>query len=368
MMATQDLWTLRLIEKRYLSASHSPKEAFHLSFENVSGESFDHQCGDALALWPKNPPNAVEKIMTHFAIDKTEKVNDIPLQLLLEERYCITHLTQDFLSAVQQELSNEDKKKFEYYDNKNAFATASLVDIIDLFPSVKFKMEVLLPLLKTLKPRLYSIASASQFQPNRLDLAIVVVKYVNFRDKDRYGIASEYLCHRLPLHEKISAFIVRSKFKLPKDSARDIIMVGPGTGIAPFRSFLQERAVCAREGKAVGRHWLFFGEQHRALNFYYQSELEDWETSGHLTHLDLAFSRDKEYKIYVQDRMNERGQELWDWLNHGAYFYVCGNASHMAKDVEHALLTIIQQYGRIDNPEHFLKQLKKEARYQRDVY
>jgi sulfite reductase (NADPH) flavoprotein alpha-component len=219
-----------------------------------------------------------------------------------------------------------------------------------------------------MKPRLYSIASATALRANRMDLAIVVVRYENFRKRERYGVASHHLCHRLPLRQPISAFIAHSKFKLPGDNSKDVIMVGPGTGIAPFRAFLQERAVLRAAGKVVGRNWLFFGEQYRASNFYYREEFEHWQASGDLTYLDLAFSRDQDYKIYVQDRMRERGGELWHWLRGGAHFYVCGEAAHMAKDVEHALLEIIRRHGGMDTPENFLRQLKEENRYQRDVY
>jgi sulfite reductase (NADPH) flavoprotein alpha-component len=245
------------------------------------------------------------------------------------------------------------------------FQTASLCDVIDLFPSIKFTAEELLSLLKKMKPRLYSIASMAT---DRMDLAVVVVRYENFRQCVRYGVTSHYLCHQLPPQQPISAFIAHSNFRLPKDASRDIIMVGPGTGIAPFRAFLQERAALRAAGEVVGKNWLFFGEQYRASNFYYREEFEHWQSSGNLSHLDLAFSRDQDYKIYVQDRMSERGEELWNWLRHGAYFYVCGEAAHMAKDVESTLLTIIHRHGAVDDPENFLKQLKRENRYQRDVY
>jgi sulfite reductase (NADPH) flavoprotein alpha-component len=310
----------------------------------------------------------VEKILHHFAIDGAQNVDSIPLHELLRTRHCITHLTEPLLDAVCQQLDGQDRERFDQYNGDGSLRTASLLDLIDLFPSVKLTAEDLPSLLKKMQPRLYSIASATSFRPDRLDLAVVVVCYKNFQNRDRYGVASHYLCHQLPLHKPIKALIIRSKFRLPEDSSRDVIMVGPGTGIAPFRSFLQERASLRKTGKAVGRNWLFFGGQYRVSNFYYQSELEDWQNSGDLTHLDLAFSRDQDRKIYVQDRIEEKGQEVWNWLSGGAYFYVCGDATHMARDVDQTLMRIVQRCGAIDDPENFLTQLKQEKRYQRDVY
>ncbi|MDR1434966.1 MAG: hypothetical protein LBI77_01000 [Puniceicoccales bacterium] len=362
----RDRLALQLVGRHWLSEPDSPKEAFQLSFEHISGENFDYQCGDSLAVWPENPPEEVERILAHFAMEGQQKIDGIALSDWLRNQRCIAHLSDAFLESVRGQLGGEELEKFAAHGE--AFGTASLCDVIDLFPSLKFRAETLLPLLKKMQPRLYSIASAVSLQPKRLDLAIVVVKYKNFRNRDRYGVASHYLCHRLPLYKQTATFIAHSRFKLPQDISRDVIMVGPGTGIAPFRSFLQERAALRKAGKSVGENWLFFGEQHRASNFYYADELAHWQASGNLIHLDLAFSRDQEYKIYVQDRMRERGQELWKWLDRGAYFYVCGDAAHMAKDVEIALLDIIHQWGAMDAPLDFLKQLKKENRYQRDVY
>jgi sulfite reductase (NADPH) flavoprotein alpha-component len=364
----QNTLTLRLIGKQLLSKVGGPKEAFQLTFEQTSGERFDYECGDSVALWPENDPADVEKILRHWKIDGQQEISGVAVGELLRKQYCIMHLTEHFLGAVREQLGGQDGDVFDRYRAENALQTASLEDMIDLFPSVKFTAEALLPLLKKIKPRLYSIASATALQADQMDLAIVVVRYENFRKRDRYGVASHYLCHRLPLQKPITAFITRSRFKLPADISKPIIMVGPGTGVAPFRAFLQERAVLRANGKGVGKNWLFFGEQYRASNFYYQNEFERWQASGDLAHLDLAFSRDQDYKIYVQDRMRERSEELWNWLCDGAYFYVCGDAAHMAKDVEIALLDIIRQYGDEDTPENFLRQLKQENRYQRDVY
>jgi sulfite reductase (NADPH) flavoprotein alpha-component len=364
----QDTLTLQLVGRQLLSKSGGAKEAFHLTFEQVSGEPFGYRCGDSVALWPENDRADVASILAHWGIEREQKVNAIAVEELLRRQYCIAHLTERFWEAVRGQLGDRERTIFDRYRDEDAFQTASLGDVIDLFPSLKFTAAELLSLLKKMKPRLYSIASATALRADRMDLAIVVVRYENFRKRDRHGVASHYLCHRLPLREPVRAFIAHAKFGLPVDTAKDIIMVGPGTGIAPFRAFLQERAVLRAEGAAVGRNWLFFGEQYEASNFYYRDEWEHWQVSGDLARLDLAFSRDQDYKIYVQDRLRERGEELWNWLHGGAYFYVCGEAAHMAKDVEGALLEIIHRHGGIDTPENFLQQLKGENRYQRDVY
>jgi sulfite reductase (NADPH) flavoprotein alpha-component len=361
----RDTLTLQLVERRLLSGSSSPKEAFHLTFERVPAAKFDYQCGDSVAFWPENEADDVEKILAHFSIDPTQNTADGDVRELFLKHHCVTHLGEHFWEAVRERLAGVDREQFDRYRTENVLQTASLCDMIDLFPYVKFTAAELLPLLKKMQPRLYSIASMAA---ERMDLAVVVVRYERFKCGVRYGVASRYLCHRLPLYWPISAFIARSNFRLPEDVSRDIIMVGPGTGIAPFRAFLQERAAMRASGKTVGRNWLFFGEQYRASNFYYREEFERWQSSGDLVHLDLAFSRDQDYKIYVQDRMRERGEELWDWLVRGAYFYVCGEAAHMAKDVEGVLLDIIRRHGGVSDPENFLKQLKQKNRYQRDVY
>jgi sulfite reductase (NADPH) flavoprotein alpha-component len=360
--------TLQLVEKKLLSGLDSPKEAFHLTFELIPQEVFDFQCGDSVGLWPENVADDIEKVLAHFDIDGAYKIDDIMVRELFQKQYCITHLTESLLDAIYEQLSGEERKRFEEYRSEHGFQTASLLDIIDLFPSVQLPLDNLLPLLKKMKPRLYSIASAVKYCKDRMDLAVVVVGYENFRGRKRYGVASHYLCHRLPLHKPIRGFIARSKFRLPVDYSRDVIMVGPGTGIAPFRAFLQERVVLRASGERVGRNWLFFGEQHRISNFYYEEEFEGWLKSGDLVHLDLAFSRDQSNKIYVQDRMREHGEALWEWITNGGYFYVCGEAAHMAKGVEAALLEIINKYGQIGDPENYLQQLKRENRYQRDVY
>jgi sulfite reductase (NADPH) flavoprotein alpha-component len=360
---------IRLAESVLLSGPQSPKRVFHLVFEaNSNAEIFDHQCGDSIALWPQNNPASIAKILEHFAIPEILPVGEKTVAELLQKQYCISHLSESLLTAVRSQLEAKEGEIFDQYREKKSFATASLMDVIELFPRIKFSAEELLPRLKKMNPRLYSIASARLMHPQQLQLIVAEVVYENFRQQRRYGVASHYICSELAPGDTLEAAMVHSKFKLPSDCSRNVIMVGPGTGVAPFRSFLQERGIRRERGENVGENWLFFGDQHRMSNFYYQQEFERWQSTGNLSHLDLAFSRDQEHKIYVQDRMSEAGRELWDWLERGAYFYICGDAAHMAVDVEAALRDIIRRHGKVADPDGFLRQLKAENRYQRDVY
>jgi sulfite reductase (NADPH) flavoprotein alpha-component len=358
---------IRLVERVLLSGPQSQKKVYHLVLSESTSETFDFRPGDSVALWPKNNRPMIGKILQHFAIAENYTVNGKTIVESLQRQYCLSHLTEAFLGAIRVRLTGKECEFFDRYGEQKAFETASLLDIVELFPSIKFSAEELLPLLKKMKPRLYSIASAQLMYPQQFQLIVAEVAYENFRQQRRYGVVSHYICSELALGEMIEGAIIHSKFKLPEDCSQNVIMVGPGTGVAPFRSFLQERAVLRKRGKNVGENWLFFGDQRRNDNFYYQEEFERWKSDGNLTYLDLAFSRDQAHKIYVQDRMREHGQELWNWLRGGAYFYVCGDAAHMAIDVEAALKEIIRQYGKVD-PDTFLKRLKAENRYQRDVY
>ncbi|MDA7888879.1 sulfite reductase subunit alpha, partial [Akkermansiaceae bacterium] len=240
-----------------------------------------------------------------------------------------------------------------------------LVDLIIDHPADFSDGEEFVGVLKKLQPRLYSIASSPNAHPGEVHLTVGIVRY-NSHGRDRGGVCSTYLSDRVG--DTCSGVFVHSNkaFRLPEDLSQDIIMVGPGTGIAPFRAFLEERDV----SKASGRNWLFFGNPHRDKDFIYEDEIMARKESGVLTRLDLAFSRDQAEKIYVQDLMLESGAELWSWLDGGGHFYVCGDASRMAKDVDKALHTIAQQHGGLSEEAaiDYFKELKKEKRYARDVY
>ena len=341
----------RLVERVRLSGDRSAKQVYHLSFES----DIPYQPGDSLAVFPENSAQEVDRL-TQFIDDITPE-----FQKDLTCQYDIVHPSDALLSAIRSKLT--DAAELDREDIKSA----TVGTLLEHF-SLHFHQEELAPLLKKMRPRLYSITSSAAVNPGVIQLIVAEVSYFDFLGNTVYGIASRYLSHTLQVGDQARVSVMSSKFKLPKDDTADVIMVGPGTGVAPFRSFLQERDAKKQSGVAIGRQWLFFGDQHQSENFYYEKEFKQWVDSGLLSHLDLAFSRDQERKIYVQDRMREHAEELWQWIARGAHFYVCGNASQMAVDVEAELIHIIQEFGKIDEVDQFIKTMKREGRYQRDVY
>jgi sulfite reductase (NADPH) flavoprotein alpha-component len=240
-----------------------------------------------------------------------------------------------------------------------------LVDLLHEYPGVLREPADLVAMLPRLSPRLYSIASSPNAHPGEIHTTVAVVRYRS-HNRERGGVCSTLLADRTSTGESLPMYIQPNKrFRLPSDPGAPIIMIGPGTGIAPFRSFLHER----RALNHTGRNWLFFGER-SASDFLYRDELQAMQADGHLTHLDLAFSRDQEQKIYVQNRMLEQAPAFWQWLQEGASVYVCGDASRMAKDVDGALHTIVEQQGKLsrEGAAEYVRRFKDEHRYHRDVY
>jgi sulfite reductase (NADPH) flavoprotein alpha-component len=244
-------------------------------------------------------------------------------------------------------------------------ADADLLDLLEYFPSARPRLFDLAKSLPALKPRLYSIASSLKGEPGQVHLCVGVVK-AERRGRVRNGIASAFLAHRAAIHGEILANIQTSHFRLPADPTVPVIMVGPGTGIAPFRAFLQERAASGTKG----RSWLFFGDQHEATDFLFADELKAYLADGTLSRLDLAWSRDQAKKVYVQDRMREAAADLWRWMQDGGHFYVCGDAMRMAKDVDGALREVAMTQGGMDEAaaKDWTASLARQGRYLRDVY
>jgi sulfite reductase (NADPH) flavoprotein alpha-component len=241
-----------------------------------------------------------------------------------------------------------------------------VIDPLLEHPEARFTPEEFVKLLRKLQPRLYSIASSPRVYPEEIHLTVATVQYESL-GRQRLGVCSTFLADRVTEEIPVSVFIHSAKhFRLPEDPSRPVIMVGPGTGIAPFRAFLQDRRALG----ATGKQWLFFGEQHAETDFLYREELEALHKEGTLHRFHTAFSRDQEEKIYVQHRMLEEAQELYNWLEEGAYFYVCGDASRMAKDVEQTLLQVIEVAGNksLEEAMAYLEAMKKEKRYRKDVY
>lgn len=369
----------RLTGNRRLNREGSAKDTRHLVVD--LGESgMGYTCGDSLGVFPRNRAEEVEEIINALGVTGEEKVvlprseRVLSFREALFSSVSLAGPTRRSLMAFAEEathprerarledlLKDENRKSTAVYLENRYF-----IDLLDEFPSARFSPQGFVDCLRKLMPRLYSIASSPAMYPTEVHLTVAVVRYET-NGRERHGVCSTFLADRAALNEpKLPVFVAKSHFGLPEDGSIPIIMVGPGTGIAPFRGFLQERMARGARGK----HWLFFGDQHEATDFLYGEEFEAMQADGHLDRLDLAWSRDQEEKVYVQDRMLESGEELWAWLEEGAHFYVCGDARRMAKDVDTALHTIAVEQGGMsgEDAEAFLKALKKEKRYQRDIY
>ena len=365
----------RLLVSRKLTGEDSQKDTRHYEI-CLNGSGLTYEVGDALGIMPMNSPDLVEELLTVLGFDGEEEVTSpegakIPIRLALSREYEIRRPHRDLLNAMAEHESADQYVK----DLIRAGVRAELdkflwgreiIDFLVESPGVKFAPAEFAGLLKKLQPRLYSIASSLKAYPEQVHLTVDTVRY-EFRGRKRKGVCSNFLAERVGENAPIPLFIQPSKhFRLPQNGDTPIIMVGPGTGIAPFRAFLQERKAIG----AKGRNWLFFGAQKSGCDFFYRDELEAMQGDGLLTRLDTAFSRDQDFKVYVQDRMLESAKGLWNWLEQGAHFYVCGDASRMAKDVDDALHKIVRSAGgkTEDAAMEYVQKLKGEKRYQRDVY
>ncbi len=358
----------------YCSSLHqagAAKSTQHVVVEIDSNE-IQYKPGDAVGVFPQNDKDLVAKILSDYEFTgdelvKNESDNEVTLlDVLLTHE--VTIIKRALLSLVTKfSQSDRVKELIKTPEASSAFLMGKdLLDIKSEFSCFCPTAQELVNTLRPLKPRLYSIASSLDNHPNQIHLTIGVVLFES-GNRTRKGVTSNWLSYGLSNGDPVPCFIHEAKkFKLPKDSNTPIIMVGPGTGIAPFRAFLQERKVQKAQGKA----WLFFGNQHRATDFLYEDESKTLMDEGYLTRLDTAFSRDQEYSIYVQDRVREHGEEVWKWIDSGACFYVCGDARRMAKDVDVALHEVIRIHGMMSEgrSETYVKQMKKDGRYQRDVY
>jgi sulfite reductase (NADPH) flavoprotein alpha-component len=362
----------RLLTNFCMNKVGSTKEVRHFELDlDASGLSYEP--GDALGVVPLNCPALVEDILNELGCrgDEAVKVNgtDLPLRDALSRHFDITRPSSELLAAVAQRARNCDLVPLLTpgceTDLKSWLWGRGVIDLLELLPE-PLPAADFVGLLRKLAPRLYSIASSLKAHPRQVQVTVSAVRYESY-GRARKGVASTFLADRAIEADCTRIFIQPSHgFKLPTNSDVPIIMVGPGTGIAPFRAFLEDRQTTGAKGK----NWLFFGDQKCATDFLYEEQLTKWLSDGHLTRLDLAFSRDQVEKIYVQHRMLEHATELWSWLQEGAHFYVCGDASRMAKDVDAALCTITERAGGLTTEAamDYVKKLKAEKRYQRDVY
>ncbi len=362
-----------LIKSENLNHEESERQTYHIEI-GLEGSGLEYETGDALSVFSQNPAEAVDEILSLLPFNVKDEVplpggGEASLREALISHYDIRSLNKTLLTKWQKYSGSPFLRSLIEGGEKADFDEfcwgRELVDLITDHPADFSDGEEFVGVLKKLQPRLYSIASSPKAHPGEVHLTVAIVRY-HSHGRERGGVCSTFLSDRagdiLP-----GVFVHQNKaFRLPEDLSKDVIMVGPGTGIAPFRAFLEEREAT----EAKGQNWLFFGNPHAATDFIYEEQLTEMQKKGVLNQLSLAFSRDQKEKVYVQDRMIEHGADLWKWLQNGAYFYVCGDASRMAKDVDAALHTIAQEHGGLSEEDAvaYFKNLKKEKRYSRDVY
>jgi len=315
----------------------------------------------------------VKELIAALDVSAEEQVTGIDGEVTLEHalthQYEITTLTRPFVEKYAVQAQNEALDKLLAPDQRAALADyldgRFIIDLVEDYPIDAVTGQDFVRLLRKLPPRLYSIASSHAANPDEIHLTVAAVRYES-AGRARHGVASIQLADRSE-DAKLPIYIDHNKnFKLPDNDDAPIIMIGPGTGVAPFRAFLEER----EEREASGDNWLLFGAQHFRTDFYYQTDWLRWRRDGVLTRMDVAFSRDQDEKVYVQDKLRAAGRDIYDWIERGATIYVCGDANAMAHDVHEALLEILAQHRNLDadGAADALKQLQKEKRYQRDVY
>ena len=371
----------KVIENRQLNKAGSAKETRHFVV-SLGDSGLVYKAGDSLGVFPSNRPAAVVEIITCLGATGEEFVSPamlklpspLPLVEVLTNRLSLSGPTSKILNTLCAKTTDADEKsrleallKPEAKEALTAYLDErEYIDILSEFPLTRLSPQEFVDHLRKLMPRLYSIASSSKLYPNEIHLTVAVVRY-STNHRERHGVCSTFLADRVRLNETpVPIFVSDSHFGPPEDTTKDAIMVGPGTGIAPFRAFVQDRIAAG----ATGRNWVFFGDQKSSADFLYQEEWEKYLAEGKVTHLDLAWSRDQAVKVYVQDKMREKAVELWSWIKSGGHFFVCGDAKRMAKDVDVALHEVISQQGGM-TPEQaadYVKQMKKDKRYLRDVY
>lgn len=364
-----------LLVNRRLSLEGSEKETRHYEI-SLTGSNLRYEVGDSLGIFPSNCPRFVDELLAALKLGGQELVptpdgRTKALRQALIEDFAITAPSPQFLKLVaERSETHAQLTNLLEPDNKEALATflhgKEIIDFLLPASLLQVTAEEFVKSLRRLVPRLYSIASSQKLHPEAVHLTVATVRYSS-HGRVRHGVASTFLADRIGNETKIPVFVHTAKgFRLPEDPSLPIIMVGPGTGVAPFRAFLQERKATG----ATGKNWLFFGEQRAKTDFLYQQDFESFQAEGVLTRFDTAFSRDQESKVYVQHRLLENGREVWEWLEQGAHFFVCGDAERMAKDVDTALQSIIQSHGSMsaEAAAAYVDTLKKEKRYKRDVY
>ncbi|MGV3771889.1 MAG: sulfite reductase subunit alpha [Verrucomicrobiales bacterium] len=367
-------FSAELLANRMLNREGSSKETRHFEI-HLEGSGLSYETGDALGVVPSNCPRIVTELVAALGCTGNETVADKDqisgsLMEILTNRVEIRQPATEFLQAMAQKKGGDLLKGLLLPERKSDLNEylfgREIIDLLLEFPEARWEPGEFISVLRKLQPRLYSISSSPKMNAAQVHLTVAAVRYES-NGRKRNGVCSTFLADRVHGDVRVPVFVQTSHgFRLPTDTSRPVIMVGPGTGIAPFRAFLQEREATG----ATGKNWLFFGDQRRDCDFLYEEELNGMKTRGTLSRLDTAFSRDQKEKVYVQDRMIQSARELWDWLENGASFYVCGDAKRMARDVDNALHEVAKIGGgkTTEQAADYIQNLKKEKRYQRDVY
>lgn len=357
------------LSRRRLNKEGSEKETWHIEID-LSGSDLDYEVGDSFGIYPANDPDLVNAVLEALGAPADFPIGDRTLHEVLTDGVSLSPAPDMLFQLFSYLTGGERRQKAKALaEGGDPDGDAKVIDVLHAlqkFPGIRPDPEAFIEALDPLQPRVYSISSSLKANPGRINLTVDVVRY-EVQKRTRLGVCSTFLGARVKPGDKLRVYVQKAhNFALPKDLSKPVIMIGPGTGIAPFRAFLQERQAT----KAPGRNWLFFGHQRSNYDFFYQDELAEMRTAGVLTRLTLAWSRDGDEKIYVQNRMREVGRDLWAWLNEGAHVYICGDAQRMAKDVEAAMVDVIAEHGGISPSDavKFLSDLKSKGRYQADVY
>ncbi|WP_020174494.1 sulfite reductase subunit alpha [Methyloferula stellata] len=361
--------TISFSSRRRLNKEDSEKATYHIEFD-LTDSGLSYSVGDSLGVFPQNDPHLVDAVIKTIGAEPKVLIGGRTLRDILINDLSLGSPPDRFFEFISFMTGGERRQKAKLLsigeDPDGDAATLDVLAALEKFPRLRPDPEAFIEALDPLQPRLYSISSSPKVNPKHLSLTVDHVRYV-IGDRIRRGVASSWLGEALSPHTKLKAYIQKAhNFALPESNDVPIIMVGPGTGVAPFRAFLQER----RAMKAGGGAWLFFGHQRRAADFFYEEEFSGMLKDGSLSKLSLAWSRDGDTKTYVQDKMRMESEDLYDWIARGAHFYVCGDAKRMAGDVERALAEIIAKHGDYTeiSAKAFIVSMKKAGRYQTDVY
>jgi sulfite reductase (NADPH) flavoprotein alpha-component len=357
------------LSRRRLNKQGSEKETWHVDIDLAGGE-LDYVVGDSFGIFPFNDPDLVDAVLAAIDAPPDFPILDRTLRDVLADSTSLSPAPDILFELISYLTGGDRRAKAKLLakggDPDGDAAALDVLAALQKFPGIRPDPEAFIEALEPLQPRVYSISSSHRCTPGRVSLTVDAVRY-DIEARTRLGVCSTFLGGRIAPGDKIKVYVQKAQhFALPDDPERPIIMIGPGTGVAPFRAFLHER----QASNAPGPNWLFFGHQRKDCDFFYEDEFLAMHAAGHLTRLSLAWSRDGNDKVYVQHRMREAGHEVWAWLKHGAHVYVCGDALRMAKDVETALTDIVAEHGGRTPAEaiRFVGELKANGRYQADVY